>query len=44
MPSAGVEPTITVGERLKNYALDRAATVINVNIRGKGKGKVKFAV
>jgi len=26
MPAAGFEPTISAGERLQNYALDRAAT------------------
>jgi len=26
MPLVGFEPTISVGERLKTYALDRAAT------------------
>jgi hypothetical protein len=26
MPSVGFEPTLSAGERPKNYALDRAAT------------------
>ena len=28
MPPVGFEPTISAGERLQNYALDRAATEI----------------
>jgi len=28
MPPVGFEPTISAGERLQTYALDRAATVM----------------
>ena len=31
MPRMGFEPTISAGERLKTYALDRAATGTGVN-------------
>jgi len=33
MPSAGFEPTISAGERLQTYALDRAATGTGNNIK-----------
>ena len=31
MPPAGFEPTISAGERLQTYALDRAATGTGTN-------------
>jgi hypothetical protein len=30
MPPVGFEPTVSAGERPKNYALDRAATGIGI--------------
>ena len=37
MPPMGFEPTISVGERPRTYALDRAATGIDQAVFGKLK-------
>jgi len=42
MPPVGFEPTISAGERLKTYSLDRAATGTGENLSNKTKIRAVF--